>query len=112
MSQAAEYAPAEPEQQAPRQGRTRLLVVPIGIVLLLLGFSIVPLFLHYSALPKAGDCIVLMFATLIVACGWAAQWTLQIAAGLDVGTASIDTTASLKDGCAQDAATPISGEPH
>jgi len=37
MSQAAEYAPAEPEQQAPRQGRTRLLVVPIGIVLLLLG---------------------------------------------------------------------------
>jgi hypothetical protein len=51
-----------------------------GIVPLLLGFSIVPLLLHYSALPKAGDCIVLMFATLIVACGWAAQWTLQIVA--------------------------------
>jgi hypothetical protein len=58
-----------------------------GIVPLLLGFSIFPLFLHYSSLSKAGDCIVLMFATLIIACGWVAQWTLQIVCSLAVGTA-------------------------
>jgi len=36
MGQAAQYTPAGPEEPAPRRGRTRLLLVPIGIVLLLL----------------------------------------------------------------------------
>ncbi len=36
MSQAAQYAPAGPESPAPRRGRTRLLLVPTGIVVLLL----------------------------------------------------------------------------
>ena len=36
MSQAAQYTPAGSEQPAPRRRRTRLLLVPIGIVLLLL----------------------------------------------------------------------------
>jgi tetratricopeptide (TPR) repeat protein len=36
MSQAAPYAPAGPDQPAPRRGRTRRLLVPIGVVALLL----------------------------------------------------------------------------
>src|SRR5437588_9747408 len=36
MGQAAQYTPAGPEEPAPRRGRSRLLLVPIGIVLLLL----------------------------------------------------------------------------
>src|SRR5438093_3721719 len=36
MSQAAQYTPAGPEQPARRRGRTRLLLVPLGIVVLLL----------------------------------------------------------------------------
>src|SRR5438309_1581469 len=36
MGQAAQYTPAGPEEPAPRRGRTRLLLVPVGIVLLLL----------------------------------------------------------------------------
>jgi TolA-binding protein len=36
MSQPAQYAPAGPDQSAPRPGRTRLLLVPVGIVVLFL----------------------------------------------------------------------------
>ena len=36
MSQAAQYAPAGPDQPATRPGRTRLFLVPLGIVVLLL----------------------------------------------------------------------------
>jgi hypothetical protein len=36
MSQAAQYAPAGPDQPAARPGRTRLILVPVGIILLLL----------------------------------------------------------------------------
>src|SRR5438132_8696314 len=36
MSQAAQYTPAGPEQPVRRRGRTRLLLVPLGIVALLL----------------------------------------------------------------------------
>jgi tetratricopeptide (TPR) repeat protein len=36
MSQAAPYAPAGPDQRATRPGRTRLILIPLGIVLLLL----------------------------------------------------------------------------
>jgi len=36
MSQAAQYAPAGPDQPAPRPRRTRLLLVPLGVVALLL----------------------------------------------------------------------------
>jgi tetratricopeptide (TPR) repeat protein len=36
MSQAAEYAPAGPDQPVKRRGRTRLFLVPVGIVVLLL----------------------------------------------------------------------------
>jgi len=36
MSEAAQYVPAGPQQPAPRRGRTRLLLVPVGIVVLLL----------------------------------------------------------------------------
>src|SRR5256886_13918376 len=36
MSQAAPYTPAGPEQPVRRRGRTRLLLVPLGIVVLLL----------------------------------------------------------------------------
>src|SRR5205823_6029327 len=36
MSQAVQYTPAGPEQPARRRGRTRLLLVPLGIVVLLL----------------------------------------------------------------------------
>jgi tetratricopeptide (TPR) repeat protein len=36
MSQAAQYAPAGPDQPATRRGRARLLLVPIGVVVLLL----------------------------------------------------------------------------
>ena len=36
MSQAAHYAPAGPDQPATRPGRTRLFLVPLGIILLLL----------------------------------------------------------------------------
>jgi tetratricopeptide (TPR) repeat protein len=36
MSQAAPYAPAGPDQRTTRPGRTRLILIPLGIVLLLL----------------------------------------------------------------------------
>src|SRR6267378_7902668 len=36
MSQAAQYAPAGPDQPVKRPGKTRLFLVPVGIVLLLL----------------------------------------------------------------------------
>src|SRR2546421_2952204 len=36
MSEAAQYVPAGPQQPAPRRGRTRLLLVPVGIVVVLL----------------------------------------------------------------------------
>ena len=36
MSQAAQYAPAGPEQPVKRPGKTRLFLVPVGIVVLLL----------------------------------------------------------------------------
>jgi tetratricopeptide (TPR) repeat protein len=36
MSQAAKYAPAGPDQRATRPGRTRLILIPLGIILLLL----------------------------------------------------------------------------
>src|SRR2546430_17262382 len=36
MSQAAPYTPAGPEQPVGRRGRTRLLLVPLGVVVLLL----------------------------------------------------------------------------
>jgi len=36
MSQAAKYAPAGPDQRATRPGRTRLILIPLGIIILLL----------------------------------------------------------------------------
>ena len=36
MSQAAQYAPAGPDQPVKRPGKTRLFLVPVGIVVLLL----------------------------------------------------------------------------